>query len=89
MALVTITPETGRPVTPQQAAYLAGVPADASGLQLLKEGAYEHWREVTVPIDAPAGTHTLVLNFQSEATQPFMELDWLRFEGAGIVGGAP
>lgn len=79
LATVEITPEAGVPVRPHQADYLASIPPDASGLKQLQEGAYDNWREMIIPISSAKGTHTLTLDFSSQATGPFMELDWVRF----------
>ena len=84
LALIEITPDAGWSVTPHQADYLANVSPEASGIQLLKEGSYDNWRELTVPVSAPAGTHTLVLNFQSETSEPFVEVDWIKVGGPGF-----
>ena len=86
-ALVTleIAPETGTAVVPVQAEYLAGVPPDAWGLAQLEQGAYDNWREITVPIADPGGVHTLLLDFKSEASKTWLELDWIRFNGQGVL----
>ena len=80
-----IGPETGVPARPHQADYLAGVPQDAPGLGLLEKGAYDNWREISVELPELEGSFTLVLAFESEAEDIFLELDWIRFEGPGIM----
>ena len=70
---------------PAQAVYLQGVPPDASGLGQLAEGAYDNWREITVPITDPGGVHTLLLDFKSEESKTWLELDWIRFNGQGVL----
>jgi hypothetical protein len=70
---------------PYQADYLAGVPPDASGLRQLEKGSYDNWRDVTVPVSDPSGTHTLWVNFNSDASDFVLELDWIRFNGQGVV----
>ena len=85
LAVVEIGPETGMPVTPPQADYLASVPADAPGLGLLEEGAYDNWREVSVGLSETVETFTLELAFASDAESVFLELDWIRFDGPGLT----
>jgi hypothetical protein len=84
LAVLDLTPQTGEPAIPRQAIYLQGVPPDASGLQQLEATAYDNWREVTVSVTDPAGPHTLWLTFESEASGPLLELDWVRFNGKGV-----
>lgn len=76
---VELGAESGEPVTPHQAVYLEGVPPDASGLAQLEKGAFDNWRELTTPIAGPSGVNILTLNFTNEASKPWLELDWLRF----------
>ena len=79
LATVEISPEAGSSVQPHQADYLASIPPDASGLAQLREGSYDQWREITIPVSGPSGAHTLRLDFSTGANGKFMELDWLRF----------
>ena len=85
LVTVDLGPESGVPVTPRQADYKAGVPADASGMNLLAKDAYDNWREISVPLPEVEGPTTLVLSFEAEAEKTFLELDWIRFEGAGVI----
>ena len=85
LATLEVGPESGNPATPQQADYKSSVPPDAPGLSLLAKDAYDNWREITMPLPEFGGTATLVMSFESEAEKVFMELDWIRFEGAGIM----
>ena len=85
LAVIDVGPEAGAAVTPHQADYLASVPSDAPGLGLLEEGAYENWREISVDLAEFEGLFTLALGFASEAESTFLELDWIRFEGPGIM----
>ena len=82
---LAVGPEAGRPALPHQADYLASVPPDAAGLSLLEEGSYDRWREITVPVEDPGDTFTLVVDFESEAEETFLELDWIRFHGEGVL----
>ena len=84
LARVAVGPEAGMPVRPHQADYLAGVPEGASGLGQLEDGAYERWREITVPVNDPGDTFTLVVDFETEAEKTFLEIDWIRFHGTGV-----
>ena len=60
----------------------------ASAEAILVEGlnldAYKEWGDVSVDVTDPGGTHELFLVFRSEATKPFVELDWIRFGGLGM-----
>ncbi len=85
LATLEIDSETGAAVVPVQAIYLEGVPPDASGLGSLEKGAYDNWREITVPITDPGGVHTLLLDFKSEESKVWLELDWIRFNGQGVL----
>jgi len=85
LAVIDVGPEAGEAVTPHQADYLASVPADAPGLGLLEEGAYDNWREISVDLAEFEGSFTLTLGFASEAERIFLELDWIRFDGPGIM----
>ncbi len=85
LATLDLDAETGVAVTPHQADYAAAVPTDASGMGLLKQDAYDNWREMTLPVEDPGGTITLVLDFASEAESTFLELDWIQFDGRGIM----
>ena len=85
LAMLEMAPETGEAVVPAQAVYLEGVPPDASGLAQLEQGAYDNWREITVPITDPGGVHTLLLDFRSVASKTWLELDWIRFNGRGVL----
>lgn len=80
---VMITPEAGVAVRPEQADYLATVPPDASGLAQLEKGSYDRWREVTVPLVDPEGTHSLIVEVSEGSEKPWLELDFLRFNGRG------
>ena len=82
---VELSPESGDLVTPHQAEYLAGLPEDAPGLAQLVEGAYDNWREITVPVNAPSGTNALVLKVKHESASHFLEIDWIRFNGDGVI----
>ena len=84
LAEIEIGPEKGAPVRPHQADYLATVPPNAAGLNLLEEGAYDRWREITIPVEDPGDTFTLVIDFETEAEKTFLELDWIHFHGPGI-----
>ena len=84
LSSVDIGPDVGDPVTPHQAVYAASVPAEASGMNLLRADAYDRWREITVPIAPANGTFALRLTFESEAETTFLELDWIRFDGPGL-----
>ena len=75
----------GQAVVPHQADYTAGVPPDFPGMGLLAEGAYDNWREVSVEIPSIPETITLMLTFESAEEDPFVELDWIRFEDAGFI----
>ena len=75
--------ETGEAVRPHQADYADGVPLGSAGMGLLPDGAYEGWREVSV--DVASTSQTLVLDFYSEESGVFVELDWIRFVGPGIT----
>lgn len=44
------------------------------------------WQEVTLPVQDPGGPHTLVLVFRGTGTDPVAKLDWMTFEGAGMMG---
>ena len=84
LALIETGPEAGTSVLPHQAGYLASVPPNAAGLSQLEEGSYDHWREITVPVDDPGDTFTLVVDFETEAEKVFLELDWIRFHGPSV-----
>lgn len=45
----------------------------------------EHWTDVTVPITDSDGPHTLYLVFHGTDDEPLMKLDWIRFEGDGMM----
>ncbi|MCY4000519.1 MAG: ThuA domain-containing protein [Bacteroidetes bacterium] len=84
IAHLEITPETGVSVTPRQAEALSEVPEDFPGMETLAEGAYDRWREVSVPIPAIKKTIALMLTFTSPEEDTVMELDWIRFEGPAL-----
>ena len=86
-ALVTLAlaPESGEAVVPHLAVYLEAVSPDAWGLAQLEAGSYDNWREITVPIIDPGGVHTLMLDFTSAASKTWLELDWIRFNGQGVL----
>ncbi len=85
LAEIEISPDTGEPVTPHQADYVAGVSPDFPGMESLPTGAYENWREITLPIPAGENTIILILTFESTEEDPAMELDWIRFNGPGLT----
>ncbi len=85
LAEIEISPDTGDPVTPYQADYVAGVSADFPGMETLPKGSYENWREITLPITSSTNTITLILTFESTEEDPVMELDWIRFNGPGLA----
>lgn len=85
LAEIKISPDTGEPITPHQADYVAGVSPDFPGMSSLPEGAYDNWREVTLPIAPSENTITLILTFESTEEDPIMELDWIRFNGPGLT----
>ncbi len=84
-ASIKITPDTGDPVTLSQAEYVAGIPADFPGMESLAEGAYDSWRELSIPIPASEITMTLMLTFVSAEEDAAMELDWISFKGPGLA----
>lgn len=43
------------------------------------------WIDVTVPLSDPGGPHTLYLVFRGPEDEPLLKLDWLRFEGPGMM----
>ena len=85
LAVIEVDSVAGMAVRPHQADYLASVPADAPGLGLLEAKAYDSWREITFAVPEVDGAFTLDLRFVSEAESTFLELDWIRFEGPGIM----
>ena len=85
LAVIEVDSVAGMAVRPHQADYLASVPADAPGLGLLEANAYDSWREITFAVPEVDGAFTLDLRFVSEAESTFLELDWIRFEGPGIM----
>ncbi|MXX96675.1 MAG: hypothetical protein F4065_01945 [Rhodothermaceae bacterium] len=85
LAEIEISPDTGEPITPHQAEYVAGVSPDFPGMSSLPKGAYDNWREVTLPIVPSENTITLILTFESVEEDPVMELDWIRFNGPGLA----
>ena len=85
LAEIEISPDTGEPITPHQAEYVAGVSPDFPGMSSLPKGAYDNWREVTLPIVPSENTIILILTFESVEEDPVMELDWIRFNGPGLA----
>ena len=85
--LVTLDlgPDAGVAARPHQADYLDSVPPDDFGLNQLEDGAYDRWRELTVPISDPGDTFTLIVDFSSDQERTFLELDWIRFHGNGVM----
>ena len=45
---------------------------------------YEGWYDVSVPIADPGRAFKLFLVFRSEASGAVIQLDWMRFKGAGV-----
>lgn len=43
------------------------------------------WGRVRVPIEDPGGTHDLYLVFRGADNDPLMRLDWLQFDGPGMM----
>ena len=82
LVTIDVSPLAGQSVMPHQAEYLAGVPEDAPGIAQLVEGAYENWREITIPIAPLTGTGTLLLDAHQVSA---LELDWIRFNGNGVL----
>ncbi len=85
LAEIEISADTGEPITPHQADYVAGVSPDFPGMSSLPKGAYDNWREVTLPIVPGENTITLILTFESVEEDLVMELDWIRFNGPGLA----
>ena len=81
---IEISPDAGYPVTLHQAEYVSDVSPDFPGMESLAEGAYNNWREISVPIPASENTMSLMLTFTSTQEDSSMELDWIRFEGPGL-----
>ncbi len=79
-----MSPETGEPITPRQSKYVAGVSSDFPGMESLAEGAYDFWREISIPIPASEKTISLILTFMSMEEDAILELDWIRFNGPGV-----
>ena len=84
LAVIEVGPNTGTLQHLPQTDYLASLPKGAAGVNLVEEGAYDNWREVTIAVQDPGDTFPLTLDFQSEADRDFLELDWIRFHGPGV-----
>jgi len=82
---IDISDDTGQAITPYQANSVANVSADFPGMESLAAGAYENWREISVPIAADENSITLMLTFTSMEEDATMELDWIQFEGPGLI----
>ena len=64
---------------PQRDEALTEIPSDV-------RAAYEGWREVTIPIEDPGGTHTLHITARGEGRSRLIEIDWMEFKGTGVSG---
>ena len=84
LTMIDVSPDTGEPVTPYQAISVADVPEDFPGMESLAAGAYDNWREISIPISVNANSITLMLTFTSVEEDATLELDWIRFEGIGL-----
>ncbi|MEM8487789.1 MAG: ThuA domain-containing protein [Bacteroidota bacterium] len=78
---------SGAAIITQQAAYIAGITADDRQANNVKKSkAFDGWREITLPITNPGGSHALILTFESEDKGTLLELDALVFQGPGLSG---
>ena len=82
--LASIDASAGKPVSAGDVASQRKLlPADVALAKLPANTrvAYEGWRDVTIQISDPGGTHRLVLT-----TDAPVEIDWLYFVGRGVAG---
>ena len=86
LAEATLDENSGVPVVTKQAAYIAGLESDNRHVANVKKSkAFGDWREITLPVTNPGGSHSLVLTFESEEKGTLAELDALIFEGKGVM----
>ncbi len=85
LAQLELNEETGNSIEPEQMDYIRAVPEGASGMQQLDPKGFVGWREITLPVTDPGGTHPLHLSFSSPERGMVLELDWVRFNGAGVT----
>ncbi len=74
--------ESGQAAVPFQAGYLADIvpdPVKDSGLGLLRDTAYDNWREVTLAVSEDHGAGQLDFLIDSEESGWVVEIDWIRF----------
>lgn len=43
------------------------------------------WTEVTLPVADPGGAHTLYVVVRGAGDEPLLKLDWIRFDGPGMM----
>ena len=51
-------------------------------------GNKSSWRNITLPVEDPGGPHALFLVFYGPGEKTLMKLDWIQFEGQGIMSDA-
>ncbi len=75
----------GTSVITRQAAYIETLQSEDRHVNNVKKSkAFTGWREITIPIADPGGSHTLVLTFESDEKGTLLELDTLIFQGQGV-----
>jgi glucose/arabinose dehydrogenase len=47
--------------------------------------APDDWTDVTMPVTDPRGPHTLYLVVRGQSNDPLLKMDWLRFDGPGMM----
>ena len=85
LASTVLTEQAGNAVKLDQAVYIEGITGtDRHSMNARNSKAYEGWREITLPIRDPGGTHDLVITLESDESGSLLELDLMRFNGDGI-----
>lgn len=91
LAQVVVAPVDTTVAQPQESADAGDVTTHDEEMHRLNEGEQvpEGWTDLTVPVTDPGGATTLYLVFKGTGEGTLMSLDWIRFNGQGIVADAP
>ncbi|HET6567858.1 MAG TPA: ThuA domain-containing protein [Rhodothermales bacterium] len=89
VALDSVATPNEKPVEPVQAKEFNRIfdqaLVDEAPSYAPKARTYEGWYEVSVPVQDPGGEHKLYMVFKGSGTDPLALVDWVQYNGAGVM----
>jgi hypothetical protein len=73
------------PVDPPTASASSEAATSDDGADRRVGEAPDDWTDVTMPVTDPGGPHTLYLVVRGQSDDPLLKVDWLRFDGPGMM----